>query len=113
MELQEFIRTALVEIVEGVAAARSAALAHDALIGSDRVYGNVEEAKIITDKFGRTVSTVEFDVALASSDSKDTKGGIGVFLGSVGPGSQGTSYEESSSHSRIKFTVPVVLPGDT
>jgi hypothetical protein len=112
VELREFIHTALVEIIEGVASARADTSKHGASIGSDPVYGNTKEAKILTDGQGRTTSTVEFDIALARADSRDTKGGIGVFLGTVGLGSQGASHGEASSQSRIRFTVPVVLPGD-
>jgi len=112
MELQEFIKTALTEIVEGIASARKATSKHDALIGTNSAYGDIKAAKIVTDGHGRSISYVEFDIALTSSDSKDTKGGIGVFLGSVGLGSQGASHGETSSHSRIKFSVPIVFPGD-
>lgn len=112
MNLQEFIRTALAEIIAGVADAREEAKKHGAMIGSDPAYGYTKEAKILTDENGRTISNVEFDIALAEANAKDTKGGIGVFLGSVGLGSQGASHGESSTHSRIKFSVPVVFPGD-
>ena len=33
-------------------------------------------------------------------------------VGSIGLGSQGKSDSENSSHSRIKFKVPMVLPFD-
>ena len=111
MNLQEFIKTALVEIVAGVAEAREEVSKHGASIGSDTAYGHTKEAKLVTDENGRTMSLVEFDVALSEANAKDTKGGIGVFLGSVALGSQGASHGESSTHSRIKFSVPVVLPG--
>lgn len=113
MNVQEFIKTALVEIIAGVSEARDAANEYGAIVGSDKAYGNVKEAKIITDENGRIISNVEFDIALSQIDSTDTKGGIGVFLGSVGVGSQGASHGENSSHSRIKFSVPVVFPGKT
>ena len=112
MNLREFIREALVETVAGVAEARSEASKHGALIGSDPLFGNTKEAKILNDCNGRTVSFIEFDIALANTDSKETKGGIGVFLGSVGLGSQGVSHGETSSNSRIKFSVPLVFPGN-
>lgn len=111
MNLRDFIREALVEIVAGVDAARSEVAKHGSLAGSDQIHGHTQEAGILNDAQGRTVSMVEFDIALANADSKDTKGGIGVFLGSVGLGSQGASHGETSSHSRIKFSVPLVLPG--
>lgn len=111
MNIQEFIKTSITEIVLGVADARDAIEGYGAKAGSDRVYGNTKENKILTDGDGRQVTSVEFDIALTSADSTDTKGGIGVFLGAVGVGSQGASHGESSSHSRIKFKVPVFLPG--
>lgn len=110
MELQDFIKTALTEIVAGVAEASKAAKEHGGSVGSMKVYGYVKENKIITDENDRPVATVEFDIALAEANSKDTKGGIGVYLGAVGLGSQGASHGEASTHSRIKFSVPVVLP---
>lgn len=112
MNLQEFIKTALGEIVAGVAEARIEAKKHGGNVGSICVYGNLKEAKIITDGKDRPVSNVEFNIALAEASSKDTKGGIGVFLGTVGLGSQGASHGEASSQSRIKFSVPIVFPSD-
>lgn len=111
MNLQEFIKTALAEIISGVSEAQVEAEKHGASVGSDPAYGYTKDAKIITDEHGRTITNVEFDVALAEASATDTKGGIGVFLGSVGLGSQGASHGESSSNSRIKFVVPIVLPG--
>ena len=110
MELQDFIKIALTEIFAGVAEASKAAKDHGGSVGSLRLYGYVKENKILTDEDGRPVATVEFDIALAEGSSKDTKGGIGVYLGAVGLGSQGASHGEASSHSRIKFSVPVILP---
>ena len=112
MNLQEFIRTALAEIVAGVAEARVDAKKHGASVGSNQLYGHLKEAKVVTDEIGRPVSQVEFDIALAEATGTNTKGGIGVFLGSVGVGSQGASHGESSSNSRIKFSVPIVFPND-
>lgn len=111
MNLEEFISLALTEIVMGVANARENVAKHGALVGSDKVYGPATVAKLFCDEHGRTVSFVEFDIALSKGSSEDTKGGIGVFLGSIGLGVQGVSRGEETAHSRIKFTVPLVLPG--
>jgi hypothetical protein len=110
MELKEFIKTALTEIVSGVAEASKLAKEHGGSVGSMQLYGFVKENKIVTNSSDLPVSNVEFDVVLAEANSTDTKGGIGVYLGAVGLGSQGASHGESSSHSRIKFSVPLVLP---
>lgn len=75
-----------------------------------KLYGHTKENKILTDENDHPVATVEFDIALAKANSKDTKGGIGVYLGTVGLESQGASHGEASSHSRVKFSVHVVMP---
>ena len=110
MNLQEFIRTALVEIVAGVADARAEVQKHGASVGSMKLYGYLKEAKVITNEDEQPVTQVEFDIALADTSGTSTKGGIGVFLGSVGLGSQGASQAETASHSRVKFSVPVSFP---
>ena len=109
MNLQDFVKTALVDIVVGVANANAELKQHGSEAGSIPVYGDVKGLR--TDNNGKQIQTVEFDVALADSSSTDTKGGIGVLLGAVNLGSHGASRGESSSTSRIKFSVPLVLPG--
>ena len=111
MELQEFITNALVQIITGIADARDKTASHDAIIGSGRVYGRTDGAGTITDEDGRQWSSVEFDVMLAEGSGKDTKGGIGVYLGAVGLGSHGASHSGIETRSSIKFTVPIVYPG--
>jgi hypothetical protein len=111
MNLQEFIKTALTDIVAGVGEASLAAKAHGGAIGSMALYGFTKENEILTDANDRPVARVEFDIALAEANSKDTKGGIGVYLGAVDLDSQGASHGEVSTHSRIKFSVPIVLSG--
>ena len=110
MELQEFIKTALTEIVSGVAEASDAAASFGGSVGTMKLYGYVKENKVVTNAKDLPVSMVDFDIALAEVAGTDTKGGIGVYLGAVGLGTQGASHGETSSHSRIKFSVPVVLP---
>jgi hypothetical protein len=110
MNLDDFVKNALIQIVAGVVEAQEEIRKRGAETGSIRNYGATQGLR--TDANGREIHKVEFDVALAESSATDTKGGIGVFLGSVGLGSQGASHGESSSTSRIKFSVPLVLPGE-
>src|SRR5687768_17327384 len=100
MNLHEFVKTALLEIIGGVSEARAEAEKLDAVIGSDPAYGPATATKVLTHSDGRTFSVVEFDVALAHASGTSTKGGIGVFLGTVGLGSQGATHGEATSTSR-------------
>lgn len=110
MELQEFIKTALTEIVAGVADASNQAESFGGSVGSMELYGYIKENKVLTNENNKPIAMVDFDIALAEVSGTDTKGGIGVYLGAVGLGSHGASHGETSSHSRIKFSVPVILP---
>jgi hypothetical protein len=104
MNLEDFIKTALIEIVAGVAGAQVEIRKQGADTGSIRNYGSGEGQR--RDSKGREIHMVEFDIALADASTTDTRGGIGVFLGPVGLGSQGASHGDSSRTSRIKFSVP-------
>lgn len=58
----------------------------------------------------RPVETVEFDVAVVAVEEGEKKGGIGIMVGSVGIGGQGKAATSNTSESRLKFTVPIILP---
>ena len=73
------------------------------------IYGGLEEGDG-TPSYNRIVESIEFDVAVTVSEGKETKGGIGILVGSIGLGSQGKSDSEHSAVSRLKFRVPFVLP---
>lgn len=54
--------------------------------------------------------SVEFDVAVTATQSDQAQGGIGLVAGVFGAGVKGKTGSENSQVSRIKFTVPIVLP---
>ena len=55
-----------------------------------------------------------FDVGLTSTDKKGSSEGIGVFLGSLNIGKKNDSGVEQVAISKVKFTVPLILPpGDS
>lgn len=112
MDLQEFVSGTLKQIVDSVIEANKYLKGKGGKI-NPFLSGDIEfilkKGHLVTDN-NRSVHMVEFDVALTATEGKGTKSGIGVFLGSVGLGSQGQSNQENSSTSRVKFSVPVSLP---
>ena len=95
MELKEFVTKTLVEIIEGVKDAQATA----------------KEARgAVIPMAADPIRTIDFDVALTTSESTKSKGGIGVFLGGAGIGGQKQAAGEAKSFSRIKFSVPIILP---
>ena len=101
MELRDFVKDTLSQLIEGVAEAQKAAAGRQA---------TVNPFDISLESFRDRFSFVEFDVALTSGDSKTTKGGVGVFLGALNLGSAGESSSAITSLSRIKLKIPIELP---
>ena len=111
MDLQEFVKQTLVQISCGVKEAQDATRDVGAFVNPDLSSPTTDAAKhgllLAENDYAQIV---QFDVALSVSDSKGTKGGIGVLAGAITLGSSGQSNAENSSVSRVKFVVPLVLP---
>ncbi len=100
MQLKEFISQTLAEIVEGVKDAQAKTLDSE----NRGTYVNP------FDKVTNVPRSIDFDVAVTATEGTSTKGGIGVFMGAVGLGSQGQSEAHNTSLNRIRFSVSVLLP---
>jgi len=116
MELKDFVKETLIQIIKGV---------KDAQIEVQKAGGMVNPTlRVLADKGasaavlgqpsgehgGNYVFLVDFDVAVIVEEGKETKGGIGVVTGIFSLGSQGKSDQIASNTSRIQFKVPILLP---
>jgi hypothetical protein len=98
MKLGDFVSETLKELINGVKTAQKHALSKGARINPHTVVNRENQ------------QTVEFDVAVTTTEGTQTKSGIGVFVGPVGLGSQGQSDSANSSVSRIRFSIKIILP---
>ena len=119
MELKTFIKETLTQIVEGVKEAQEGTKETGAKINPTFDKGQKGEGlKGDAAKHGLTVvgdrahpiQMMEFDVKLTVDERADKKEGIGVSVVGIKLGSDGEKSSETSSSSRIKFVVPIVLP---
>ncbi|EPM7950998.1 TPA: hypothetical protein ACP5TT_004458 [Vibrio parahaemolyticus] len=119
MELQQFISTALVQIAKGIESASEELKDSSAIVnprnvvgtgGADgqKVYGYLADDS--TRKLRKAVQLIDFDVAVVAAEGSTTKGGLGIKVGGIGIGAQGQSEDKTTSESRIKFSIPMVLP---
>ncbi|MGH8523733.1 MAG: hypothetical protein ACREXY_05795 [Gammaproteobacteria bacterium] len=111
MELREFVREALSQIICGVRDAQND-IAQSGVGGivSPPIQTDWEKAGYVFAKGGLPVQRVDFDIAVAVSEKTGTKGAIGIVIAAIGLGSQNESSNARSSDSRIKFSVPIALP---
>ena len=98
MELKKFISQSFKEIAEGVLEAQNELKHTDAIINA------FDQVKL---------RNIEFDIATTTTNSSEKGGGLSaqVIVASIDAG--GKKTKTNSSISRIKFTVPVVLPNAT
>ena len=108
MELQQFVRDTICQVILGIDGAKQ--------ILADRGIGAAvnpvwEDANNLNDEH---VLKMEFDVAVAVASTTQSEAGGGLKLGiqvlSVGAGVKDQNSTEHSSVSRVKFVVPYILP---
>jgi hypothetical protein len=107
MELKEFVKRALLDVAEGVAAAQGD-MPNGNLVGSTGQMTLRESSKpdgIVQDYDGHLYSIVSFDVAVTTVDEVRGEGGIKVF--SIGASGGVTGKAETAS--RIQFATTVRL----
>jgi hypothetical protein len=117
MQLQEFVTGSIVQIVKGIEDAVAQLKDTTAIVSPGTSLLSHKDWQAANSYYDptsnrstRVIHSVDFDVAVYVSEGKETKGEIGVVAGVIALGSQGKSDESTSSQSRLKFSVPMVLP---
>ncbi len=109
MNLKEFIESALIDIVEGIRASQESPLG--GLVAPDQTGGHsFAIGKGVSDT-GRITSTIaEFDVAVVVEEQNKTTGAVKAGIKVFSAGVNGEIADHKSTTTRIKFSVPIVLP---
>ena len=112
IELKQFVTATLVQIIEGVRDAQEAAAEAGGKVNPVLpAAGKRISADGLRDNDHSYSRLVEFDIAITSAEETGSHAGIKVFLAGLGGGAGGQSAKQDSSVTRIKFPVPVFLPG--
>jgi len=107
MEIQEFVRESLCQIIEGV---HSANKSKSGIGGAVFVTGGgkVPSNAIVTGTVGKVAFLVEFDIAVSVTDKAEASGKAGISVVHVFSAGGGKSTgTEKTSDTRIKFSVPI------
>ena len=110
--LEEFVRETLVEIVNGVVAARRQLAESGAKVGfGSKQYMKLPNQPQSPPRFFGKEESVQFDLAVSTKQekAKGAEGKLQVWVLSVGGGGEETSSAETVN--RVRFSVPVVFPG--
>jgi hypothetical protein len=111
MDLRDFVDETLKQIIDGVRSAQKYGADCGARVNpKNLMLKGSEGAHLMDRKTEEIAQQIEFDVAVTALEGKQTKGGIGVVVGPVALGSQGKSDASNTTVSRIRFSVPLLLP---
>jgi len=110
MQLDEFVSQTLKQVIDGVSAAQSYGKSKNANINPSSARMDSKAAGYsFCVETGIPLQDVEFDVAVTVTESIETSEGD-KNVGAISVSSLNQSSNQSSSVSRIKFKVPILLP---
>ncbi len=114
MELQQFVKEALIQITQGVREAQSEIRqAGGSLNPAIRISPKSSESHVSSLSDGQNIYTVDFDIAISVAENSDTSADGKLTVASVlSFGGGASSSESNSTLSKIAFKVPLALPVD-
>lgn len=118
MELSEFVKRSITQIIDGVvdsqkyAQEKGATVNPVGLVYREGLRGGHQSLEVDTQHsmFNLIPQSVEFDIVVSATEGGEIKAGIGVFSGVIGLGTQAKNEDVNTMASRIRFSVPVLLP---
>ena len=114
MELEQFVTVTLTQIMSGIKTAMSKVEEQGGKINPTISIRGDHKGHLTGSKISPlSIESVQFDVALTVSEGTGSTAGIAVVAGIFGGGARGTSSEETSQVSRVKFAIPVQWPQHT
>ena len=110
MDLKEFTKETLVQIVQGVNEANIELKEHNAYITRDIQKSTTGDSYVDRSGHYTHAVNIDFDVAVTATEVNDTKGGGGIKVVQLFQAGLETSKSiENQSVSRIKYSIPLVL----
>lgn len=114
MKLNEFITESLNQIFTGISDSKRIASDHGFQVNPWIVTGKSDNTGVLIDRETKTpVQIVDFDVAVTTAESEQSKGGAGILVACFGIGGQRCTDAANTIVSRIKFSVPIAYPRAT
>lgn len=110
MELKEFVSQSLTQIFEGVRQAQDKTKDVGGSIATKVIAPQRDSQYVIGFNHKEAVILVDFDVSINTVDVTNSKAGLGLFVAAFGGGAQAGSESSNNQLSRLRFSVPVILP---
>jgi len=104
MEIKDFVSESLKQIIDGIKEAQEHASKEGASINPIEKQTNPTSMTITEPQ------TIEFDLAVTVAEGGQAKSGFGIVVGAFVAGTQAQVEGKYSTVSRIKFSIPLIIP---
>jgi hypothetical protein len=113
MDVQEFVSSTILQIMEGVASSQARARELGGYINPTPHHASNSSSHTGVTATGHPIYPIEFDIALSVSGEAGVEAGARLHVASiVSIGGKGSSKDKTESVSRVKFAVNVTMPVD-
>ena len=109
IDLKQFIEETVKQIIDGVVTSQEYAKVKGAYVNPAITHYAGGDLQINKETLPEP-QVVEFDIALTITENKNLKGGMGIFVAGLGIGYQGKKETSGNEISRLRFSIPVILP---
>lgn len=115
MELKEFIKESLSQIIDAVVETQDKYKETNVLICPDDIQGENNNLYIRDENLyqfynrNTRVQNIEMDIAISVTEKEGNKSGLGIAK-IINAGISSENAQQNESISKIKFSIPIVLP---
>jgi len=110
MQLDDFVKESIRQIVSGAAQANEELEKYDATVFPSYTEQEPGKAFYNDNRFVPPVAKIQFDVAVTSEQQSGKSGGLGIAILSAGIGAKVSDNSADSFVSRVSFEIPIIFP---
>lgn len=110
MELKEFIKSTIKQIAESVDELNQEFDGKQTFVNPTNIKGVRESPHVPFAFTDYNVTNIDFDLSVDVENKEGTTGKVGVLASVIGVGVSSTEGRVQHSESKVRFTIPVVLP---
>ena len=110
MELKEFIKSTIKQIAESVDELNQEFDGKQTFVNPTNIKGIGEKPYVPFAFTDYNVTNIDFDLSVDVENKEGTTGQVGVLASVIGVGVSSTEGRVQHSESKVRFTIPVILP---
>jgi hypothetical protein len=112
MDLKDFIKSTISQIAESVEELNNEFQERQVVVNPSSINGINNVPTLQTHTRAYNITNIDFDLSVSVENNEGSSAKVGVFANVIGIGASATEGKNSQSVSKVKFTIPVMLPSE-